>query len=343
MTPSTEPAQWPANWPALGCLAALLVGACGASPNRQDVPTRRIAAAPAPDPSAPPSAAAAGDPEAAPEGAMPVVVYVAGQSIGVDELLEAWLFRESYRVREYLEDLVIERLVVAESRRLGITLPPERVDEAMAETHTALAEEVERIGGGLSVEDFIERRLSLDVDRYMARLTEGRTNALLADRCVRSWVLTSDRVEVRVIVLEDRERVKELEERVRARDDFAVLLEEYNTGDTGDPEGRIPPVVRSDSALSRLAFTTPVGQVGGPIFENGTYLFLRADARPQPISGTWDAIGPVVEQDLLDRPVEEPERWQWKGALLERYEVDLTPFLDLVGLPPPGESSGAGR
>ena len=187
----------------------------------------------------------------------------------------------------------------------------------MNEARAALEQEVERVAKGLTVEQFIEQALSLDVERYMAKLEEGLTLDLLTERCVRAWVLTNDHALGRVIVLEDRANVKELEKRIRAGEDFARLVEEFNTEDAGQEGGRIPAIVRGDSALSRLAFTTPVGQVGGPIFHQGNYLFLFIDARPETIAGTWAVVGPVVERSLIEQAVEQPQEearhvWQQK-------------------------------
>ena len=55
------------------------------------------------------------------------------------------------------------------------------------------------------------------------------------------------------------------------------------------------------------------------------------DARPAPVEGDWRAVGGRVEASLAGRGIEDPEYWQWKTAMLARYEVDMTPFLELVG------------
>ena len=49
------------------------------------------------------------------------------------------------------------------------------------------------------------------------------------------------------------------------------------------------------------------------------------------MEGSWQDVGSAVEASLRDRPVEDPEYWQWKSAMLEVYEVDMTPFLELMG------------
>ncbi len=57
------------------------------------------------------------------------------------------------------------------------------------------------------------------------------------------------------------------------------------------------------------------------------------DARPEPIEGDWRAIGAQVERSLEERPVQELEFVDWEEAMFTRYEVDTTPFLELIGAP----------
>ena len=182
-----------------------------------------------------------------------------------------------------------------------------------------------------SIEDFISQRLGLDPVRYLERLEQQTKVDLLAERVVRAWLLTSERAEVSVIVVDKRERADVVQARLAQGEEFGKLAGEFSVEDSASRAGRIPPVVRGPAALSRLAFSTPVGEVGGPVFEGGQWLFLMVDGRPQPLRGNWSEVGQAVQASLEQRPIEDPEYWQWKAAMLDRYEVDMEPFLDLVG------------
>jgi hypothetical protein len=61
---------------------------------------------------------------------------------------------------------------------------------------------------------------------------------------------------------------------------------------------------------------------------------VRVDDRPKPLDGDWARIGSAIEQSLKKRPVDPLEVKQWHSAMLERYEVDLKPFLELVNEEP---------
>lgn len=262
-----------------------------------------------------------------------VVATVADQPVLASELLGAWLFRESPSVHTYLEEVILSRLVAAEARRFEIELDPELVSESLRETFAQMEAEVEASGSGLTVDQFIERRLGLDPETYRVRVRAEKLVDLLAERCVRAWLFENERAELRVIVLDAADAVDEVRRRLAAGEDFAELARELSIEDSAADGGRMPPVVRSNLPLARLAFATPVGEVGGPIVEQDRTLFLKVDARPTALKGTWAEIGQAVEASLKSTSIEDPEYWQWKDAMLERYEVDMSPFFGLVGEP----------
>ena len=325
---------------AIWLVGALAFASCGATGNRGVADGRGPAprtSASEPESGPPSRAADAAEPEdsavSRPAPSALNIARVAGRDVPASELLELWLFRESPKVRAYLEELVLSRLVLAESHRLEIQLDPALLEERVEAASRALERRVEDTEPGLAVDDFIRQRLGLDPERYRARLVREVEIDLLAERCVRAWLLESERANVRVIVMEDRAKVDEVLAKLEAGEDFSALAGAYSIEESAGDGGRVPPVVRSNVALSRLAFTTPLGQYGGPVFEGGRYLFLQVDERPAPMEGGWSAIGEAVEASLDGREIEDPEYWQWKTAMLDRYSVDMSAFLDVVGEP----------
>lgn len=316
----------------------LLVVACASSRNRpvSEVPsgssevldTAHVDADPED-----PVAGARADPasaESSSDDALPVVARVAGQPIHVDELLAAWLHRESHSVRAYIRELVVARIVMLEAARLGIEVPGSALDEARSDATYRLREEVRKAGGN-SVDGFIQDRLGLNPRRYIATLREQTAIHLYSERVVRSWLLTRERAEVRVIVTEDQASMREVREALADGEDFAAVCARHSIEESKEEGGRIPPVARGTTPLSSLAFSTPVGGLGGPVQQEDRWLLLKVDARPEPISGRWDEIGPEVEASLSARAIEDPEYWQWRSWALSQYEVDMSPLLELSG------------
>lgn len=319
------------------CLsAALLLTACGATHN----PTRPVQASDAKllmaaDTPSEPDEPVPLEPEveATDEPSELTVAYIAGSRVDVRELLHLWLFRDSPAVHDTLGELVVSRFTLAEASRLGMRISDEQLELAYERGLGALAAEVERVRPGEPVDEYLQRRRGVDPAMYRERLRDQTSRALIAERVVRAWLLSNEHLIARAIICQDREQVDAVEAALASGADFAVLAKEMSLDRSGEGDGMLPPITRSESAVSRLGFVTPIGDVGGPIEEGGSYLFIRVEARPEPLLGDWLSIGTLVEQSLEERGVEEVEWLQWEEAMFSRYQVDTSPFLKLVGEP----------
>ena len=262
------------------------------------------------------------------------VAVVAGMKIDVAELLAQWLFHDSPEVHETLGELILSRFAIAEATRLEMRISPQDMEKAYALATEALAREVERARPGETVDDFIERYRGLDPKTYRERLREQSARALLAERVVRAWLLETDHVWARAIVVDDKATLDEVEKELAAGRSFEELAKEKSSDPSAERGGLLPPIVRSaDSVVSRLAFATPVGERGGPIEDSGRYMLIEIVERPAPVRGNWIQIGGAVEASLDARPVDPIEWLQWERAMYDRYEVDTRPFLRMVGEP----------
>ena len=259
------------------------------------------------------------------------VAHVAGSRVDVRELLDLWLFRDSPAVHDTLAQLVSMRFTLAEAARLGMRIPDEDLEAAYQRGFEALAQEVERVSPGTTVDEYLMRRRGVDPAMYRERFRDHSARALISERVVRTWLLSNEHVIARAIVCEDQSQVEEVEAALAGGADFALLAKEMSH----DPasSGILPPITRSDSPISRLGFVTPVGEIGGPVDQSGRFLLIKVESRPEPLVGDWRSIGAEVERSLDQRPVHEMEWMQWEEAMFTRYEVDTTPFLKLVGEP----------
>lgn len=291
-----------------------------------------------PEPTTPPASVPVSTVDPVPS---PAVARVAGQVIGVDELLLAWTHRESQVVRRYLDELVLDRIVVAEALRLGLVLSPGEEQAALEGVRNRIAAEIQR-AGGMDPKAFLEQELGLDPERYYAAAERSAVVERLAERCVRAFTLSQPRRDVAIILCESQESADLVQSGLALGTPFEDLARQHSVDGSREAGGRIPPVLRSDSALSRLAFHTGLGEVGGPLRQGGRWLFVQVVGEPLPQEGPWERLGPLVLESLGDQAITDPEYWQWKEAMLQRYEVDTTPFLELIGEPPiegPGEDA----
>jgi hypothetical protein len=267
------------------------------------------------------------------EATDPVVARVAGRPVFASELLSQWLYSDSLKVLEQLDTLALGRLVVAEATRLGVKLAPELAESAFARGVKAIEEQIQIKRPGVTLDQYVSDRLGLDPRRYRERLRDDTLRTLLGERVVRGWLLQNEHCFLRVIVVQSEEDSELVRQDLAAGKAFEAVARERSKDESAKQGGRIAPIVRGDTPIGRAAFATEAGQVGGPVHEGGSWLWLLVTRRGTPLAGGWDVLGPAVEASLGEQTVDELELRQWKTAMRERYEVDLTPFLRFVGEP----------
>lgn len=283
-----------------------------------------------PEPAASPAPAQDSTPVAS------LVARVAGAEVSASDLILAWMQRDSMAVRRTMDELILDRIVVAEAARLGVYPSQDQVDAAVRRVRTSLEEEVRR-AGSTNVEEFLSQRMGLDPKRYLRAVDHSALTDLLAERCVRSYTLGEERCEVALILCADRESVDLVQAGLARGEAFGDLAKAHSQDPSSVDGGHVPAILRNDSALSRLAFHTEPGEVGGPLAQSGRWLFVQVIHRREPQKGPWSQMGPLVERTLGEDPISDPEYWQWKEAMLKLYEVDTSPLLELVGEPIRGE------
>ncbi|MEC8496208.1 MAG: hypothetical protein VXZ39_14870, partial [Planctomycetota bacterium] len=237
--------------PAAALVAILGAGACTAPANRPVDSGRRPLAPAAPD--APTAAAdrtvSAAEPvepsEAATvleaEAAVPLVddrsvawprtldgsaqtmvASVGGQGIPLTDLVSKWVLRDPDGVRAILDDLLLSRIVTFEAAALDVRLPDGAIADEVA-LRMANLERAAREVGAPDLEVYVKRRLGLEVSTLRAELEREAAIDLLAPRCVRAWVLSSDRREIRALAVDDRAAVDQVQARLAKGDEFEAL------------------------------------------------------------------------------------------------------------------------
>ncbi len=259
------------------------------------------------------------------------IARVAGRDIDVSELLDLWLHQDSLQVLESLDHLVLGRLVLAEAGRLAVQVDPEKSEKAYQDAVAAIEKTLSTKRPGVTLDRYVDEALGLDPVRYREYLRDESLRGLLAERAVRTWVLESERAEVRVIVVKTEEDSRKVADALAAGEAFADVAKRLSADGSAKDGGRVPPVVKGDTPISRLAFLTDVGKVGGPQYEKSSWLFVKVDARPEPLHGDWKDVAAAVESSLTERPVADLEVSQWKPVMVARYGVDVSPLLEMAG------------
>ncbi|MBL6755711.1 MAG: peptidylprolyl isomerase [Planctomycetes bacterium] len=342
-------------WPAALAGATLLLG-CSSPEIREVLPgSRPMAQAPeveeaperdeaAQEGAAPPSGEPAWDgsvaanlaagvnvvwPDEVEGGADAAVASVAGRTISVSDLIMKLVMRDADLARGLLDDLLLSRIVLLEAGALGLEPPAEDVQARVNKALDAV-EARARKAGAPDLASFVRAQMGLEPDSYLRELNADAAIDALAPRCIRSWLMSCDRREVRAMSVEGRPAADEAMARLARGEAFESVARDLSVDASRDKGGRIPALVRGESVLARAAFATEVGSWTGPVREGELMLFLEVEAIPDVVEGTWAEVGDAVEASLKAQPVEDAEFWQWKEAMTRRHDVDTGPFQELI-------------
>jgi len=320
-----DPAPWQPSAPPQPAATA---GGAAKDANASAVP-----AGPASTPAAPGTSPVAASAAPANPTSGLAIAMVAGKPVDAADLIAQWVHHKSNDALQELDHLVLTRLVGAEAQRLGVVVAKEAAEASYAAAIAAMEKEIEKRRPGIKIDAWIDQVLGLDPYVYRERLREDALDQLVAERVTRAWVLTTEHAELRLIVVKSEAELKGVQEALSKGEDFAAVARRFSSDPSAKDGGTVPPVMRADTPMGRLAFTTPIGAVSDPLYNQGAWLIAKVDARPKPIDGLWPQIGAAVEASLTQKKIEELEFSQWRSAMLQRYQVDITPFLRLAGQP----------
>lgn len=266
---------------------------------------------------------------------LPAVAMVGEERIGVDELISIWMQSYPHVARDVLQQVILERVIEREAERLSIEVSPELLKEAYLRRLADLEQQVQRDNPGVSLDEWIASERGLDPVRYREHLREEVRHFLLESLEIRHFILSQEWAEARVIVTEKREEAETALETVRGGAPFARVAAEKSIDPTGAKGGRVPPVLRNASLLSRLAFGTAAGELGGPVQEGGRWLVIQVEEFHAPLTGSWGEISLAIEASLQELPIDGLEYDAWMQEMRRRYRIDPSPFFELIGEPSP--------
>ncbi len=255
------------------------------------------------------------------------------ESLDVRAFLERLWMRDAQSARDVLDYLVWSRISLFEAERLGVRLDPAQVEAMLERAYTALREKLELSGSKQTLEEHIQRVMEMDEQSYDRKLRADAILQLLTERCVRAWYLGNPRVRIVLTELPDETTLAAAQAALGAGQPFADVARAFGVDESAPQGGAQMTLVRSESsALSRLAFGTPVGEVGGPLEQQGRFLLVFTEQRFEGHEGDWREVGATVEQSLQETPIDADklEYVQWRSAMMRRYPIDLQPFRALV-------------
>ncbi len=334
-------------------LLALLAASCGARPNPsrplvlkeviEPLPrTERVEATtqpalvpdvdPATDPAPSPPSETTTEARSTSKGSATLIGRVAGREVDAGELLALWMLREPETGREIVEQLVVSRLAEREAQRLGLTVSEEEIEVAFAESLARRDRDVREASDLESLDAYLQSR-GIDTADYRARQRELTGRALLTERVVRAWSLCQERLTVRAILVRDEAALEEVRSALDAGESFAAVAERLSVEASRTRGGVLPPIVRSDLPISRLAFASRAGEVAGPLDALGGKLIITVEERLPARDETAPGLAQAVRDSLAEAAIEPYFEFDpWQQAMARRYEVDLKPLRGVTGL-----------
>ena len=261
----------------------------------------------------------------------PLVTSRAG-SIEDADLVDYWFARHREGWYQTLDELIDERIVQYEARRLGIEAPPEAVAKALADEVAAREAQLrETYGDEVLLEDEVRRAYGVGLLAWKRDILEPRLRAFqLLQRVVRLDTRRRPRLVVRVIVSETEGDANGIVRRVQAGADFSLIALKESKDPTAESGGVLPPIARGDLALPAVEarlFQAAPGELVGPLpvrLEGvQTWHVYRVVEQTPPWSGTRAELLERLEDDLRQEPVSSQEFARWRARTRRDFDVRL--------------------
>lgn len=274
--------------------------------------------------------------DAPPEGE--TVAWIDGRVVTYGEVCRYLRSKDPAAFQGSLEAYVLELATLAEAEPLGIA-----VSDAVLTRHTRrrLREWEEQLRtaaqeqGAEPVDPaaWLERVAGMSLADFHASVRRHTGVELLQDRLLRYEQVTSRRIEVSMLVVQEREEAERLAALARAGEDFAALAREHSDHPTAEEGGRFDfPLLEADvndASVRAALFSTPAGGVAGPFATRGGGATWHQVYRIESVTPArrvpWADVAAEVEADLEKRPVPMGEYERWRRRILLRHGFAATP------------------
>lgn len=315
----------------LALFASCWLSGCGAPDIPQEVP--------APGDGAPVTRAGAlegSSPGAARPGvwdSMRAVAEVGGEKVTTGDVSSYLVSRDPALFEQIVDELVLRRVIEIEARRHGVVCAgaelEQRIQQAVDE-EVAGARKLLWTRYRVSLEDYLaSTRSNLSAYRtgLADRLRRDTVSKMLFERVVRYWSLTTDWVDVRRIVVKDRELANEILGKLQLGASAAVLAKTHCVCSCREEGGKIPRIYRetADPAIAEKIFSLEQGGISEVVElpEGYTiYVVLEIQRRREiPYAGAESEVLASINELSPDPH----ERRSWYEAAVRRLGGVLFP------------------
>jgi len=245
-----------------------------------------------------------------------------GRPLSKAELADWWFERYPEEYGRTLGGLIDERLALGEARSQGVRVPRAALAKAVAAEVEARKKQLQGVyGKGADLAREVRRAYGVDVAVWREKVLAPRLHArLLMERVIRWATRRRDRMHVRVIVLDDDAKARDVIARLGRGADFSLIAARESLDASKTQGGDLPWMGRGDLAfpgVEKRLFAARAGEIVGPLevhVDGGIQIQIykviqREPAWPGPLEVQWQRL----EDDILARPVDQGEFERWRG------------------------------
>lgn len=251
---------------------------------------------------------------------MASIVRIDDEVIGTDDFIRA--LKLTGQFEGLIEQLVRDRLTVRAARKLGLSVPPQEIQERADQFRRSLA-----LHRAADMNHYLDT-LGVSLDEFESFITDGlyqekMMEQVCADRMVEQYFKLNspkfDSVEVSHIVLDSEGKAKEMMSALADDpDSFAEMAREHSIDDAGERGGVIGKVLRGSfkADIEARVFNAAIGDLLGP-FPSPDRLFYEIFTLNAKHPATLDAETATEVRRLL--------REEWLAARAQEHIIEACP------------------
>ncbi|MBI3846791.1 MAG: peptidylprolyl isomerase [Planctomycetes bacterium] len=172
-----------------------------------------------------------------------VVASVDGQEIRKSDVADSVLLFGSQAYVDAMRECVQRILAEREAERLKVNVPDATIDKALGdEIDQEKSALLVQYGGKVTFPDFVRDHFRMTEDEYRARIRVAVRTKLLLARVIRYGTMREERLTLRTIVVRDKAKALELQEKLRMGADFIALAKRESIDPSAKDGGKLPPV-----------------------------------------------------------------------------------------------------
>jgi PPIC-type peptidyl-prolyl cis-trans isomerase-like protein len=260
-----------------------------------------------------------------------VVARVGGETLRKSQAFDYLLRTYPDKVRASIAVMLGNRVLAAECDRWGIRIGAREIETWWSEQERQLERQAKLdLGPNATLEDFVRQRIGQELSEYREVARDRERAKRLLSRLVRFHQIRSDRIELRIVSVTDRDGALQIRKWLKEGAEFAAVARRYSVHPSAENGGRLPPIWRGalHPELDEVAFGLAEGETGPVVHVRDAagrdrYQIARVLRRLPGREVSWGEVEAQVLASLEKEPLS-PDEWTlWQIRVDRLVEVEL--------------------